>query len=408
MRILVVTLLYTPDGGPSAPLFGMLCENLANLGHEISVIAAVPHYPTGQVPPEYRRGWIQRSQENGVNVIRVRIPSVNRSRFLMRSLQFLAYQVGATWAGLCEQYDVVLVTNPAIESGLPFAVLATLRRKPSIFSVHDVYPDVGVQLGIFQNRFVTGLVEIAERFCLVHANYVRILSESFRPAMHRMGVADERIELIYDWTDTDFIRPVSRDNAFAREYDLVDKFVILYAGNIGLSQGLDQVLVAAQKLADYEHLRFVFVGDGAGRETLMKQAEDLKLNNVKFIPFQPRPRVPEVLGTADLALVSLQPEVGSGSLPSKTFSYLASQRPIIAVIDEGSDTWQLIERARAGVCLPHGDPDRFAQLVLELEADPLRRETMGKSGRAYAEEHHSSQKAAQRFAKLLERSINYG
>lgn len=386
----------------------MLCENLVELGHQVTVIAAVPHYPTGRVLPEYRKGWIQRHMENGVKVIRVRVPGVDRTRFLMRSIQFLAYQVGATWAGLREQYDVILVTNPAIESGLPFAVLATLRRKPAVFSVYDVYPDVGIQLGIFRNRFAIYLVEIMERFCLLHAKYVHILSESFVPALRRMGVPVEKMDPIYVWIDTDFLHPVPRDNTFAQEYDLVDKFVILYAGNIGLSQGLDQTLVVAEKLSDHKHFRFVFVGDGAGRDALVREADTKQLNNVVFIPFQPRPRVSEVLGTADLALVSLQPQISAGSLPSKTFSYLASQRPIIAIVDEGSDTWRLVERAQAGVCLPYGDPDRLAELILELEADPARREALGQSGRAYAEEHHSSQQAARRFAKLLERTIQHG
>jgi colanic acid biosynthesis glycosyl transferase WcaI len=325
----------------------------------------------------------------------------------MRSVQFLAYQVGATWAGLREQYDVVLVTNPAIETGLPFAVLATLRRKPVVFSVHDVYPDVGVKLGVFRNRFVTGLVEITERFCLKRSQYVRILSDSFLPAMHRMGVPDDRIELIYDWIDTSFLHPIQRDNAFAREHDLVDKFVILYAGNIGLSQGLEQVLVAAEKLSDHKHFRFVFVGDGAGRDALVKEAEAKQLSNVVFIPFQPRPRVPEVLGTAHLALVSLQSQIGAGSLPSKTFSYLASQRPIIAIVDEGSATWHLVEHAEAGVCLPHGEPERLVEIVSELEADPTRRAAYGQAGREYAEKYHSAHMAAQCFEALLKKALNH-
>lgn len=410
MRILVCTLLYKPDGGPSAPLFEMLCKQFAKMGHDVTIITAVPHYPSGRVQPEFKKGWIQRSQENGVNVIRVRVPSVNRARLFLRLIQFLSYQLGATVAGLHEKYDVMLVTNPAIEVGLPFAVLAALKRKPAVFSVYDVYPDVGVQLGIFRNRFVIRAVEAAERFCLSHAQYVHTLFESFVPALRRMGVTDNKLACLYVWIDTDYLHPVPRDNDFAKEFDLVDKFVVLYAGNIGLSQGLDRVLFAAENLATQKHIHFVFVGDGSGREALVAHAKERHLSNVQFIPFQSHSRVPEVLGTGDLALVSLQPQIGTSSLPSKTFSYLASQRPIIAIVDEGSATWQLVKRAEAGIpvistqfrfspelitdgengfLIPGGDRYALASAVKRLALDYELREKMGKANYQRSQEFRS-------------------
>ncbi len=404
MDILVVVIFYAPDGGPSAPLFTMLCEEMARLGHNVTVIAAVPHYPTGQVRPEFRHGWLQQSNENGVHVVRVRIPSMDRSRLGRRLLQFLAYQIGATWAGLRKRYDVILVANPALITATPMAVLAALRRKPAVFSVHDVYPEVGVELGVFRHRIVAWAVAALERFCLQQARYVRILSISFKPALLAMGVPEQKLVLIYDWIDTDFIRPLPRRNTFSAENGLDDSFVVLYAGNIGLSQGLEHVLQAAHTLADHSHIRFVLVGDGAGRESLVTMAEAMRLNNVQFIPFQPRERVPEVLATADISLVSLQPQVSGRSLPSKTFSYLASGRPIIAMVDEGSDVWNLITQAGAGLCIPPAEPGKLVEAILTLEASPDLRQQMADAGRSYAEQHHSHRQAAQRFASLLERA----
>jgi len=404
MDILVVTIFYAPDGGPSAPLFTMLCEEMARLGHNVTVIPAVPHYPTGQVRPEFRHGWFQRNDENGVHVVRVQVPSVDRSRFGRRLLQFLAYQIGATWAGLGKRYSVILVTNPALITITPMAVLAALRRKPAVFSVHDVYPEVGVELGIFRHKIVARTVAALERFCLNQSQYVRILSTSFKPPLLAMGVPEDKLVLIYDWIDTDFVRPLPRANAFSAENGLDDSFVVLYAGNIGLSQGLEHVLHAAQTLTDRPQIRFVLVGDGAGREPLVAMAEAMHLDNVQFIPFQPRERVPEVLATADISLVSLQPQVSGRSLPSKTFSYLASGRPIIAMVDEGSDVWNLIAQARAGLCIPPADPDKLVEAILTLEASTDLRQQMANAGRAYAEQHHSHRQAAQQFVSLLTRA----
>ncbi|MBI3732696.1 MAG: glycosyltransferase [Chloroflexi bacterium] len=401
LRVLVVTLLYKPDGGPSAPLYAMLCEELARRGHAVTVIAAVPHYPSGAVPPEFSGPWISRRQENGVTVIRVAVPSADRSRLWVRLIQFACYQLGAAWAGLREPYDVVLAGNPALEIFLPFALLSTLRRKPAVFSVHDVYPDVGVRLGIFKQPAVIKAVAALERFCLSRSAQVRILSESFAPGLRALGVPDSKLTLIYDWGDTELIQPLPRDNPFAREHGLSDCFVALYAGNLGLSQGLENVLAAAERLAAHPDIRFVFVGEGSARRELMGLVEQRQLHNVVFIPFQPRDRLPEVLATADVSLVVLRRGIGAESLPSKVFSALASGRPLIASVDEDSPAWRLVERAQAGVCLPPEDPARLADAVLALKQDAARREQLGQNSRAYALEHHSPHSAAEAFEKLL-------
>lgn len=401
MRVLMITPYYAPDLGPSAPLFTMLSKELVHRGHQVTVITTVPHYPSGRVPVEYQGKPLQRSSENGVAIIRVAVPSLDRANLVKRLLQFLCYQLGATWAGLDQQYDATLVANPALWVWVPFASLVVLRGKPAIFSVHDVYPDVGVTLGIFRHRPVIAAVASLERFCLDHAVTVRILSESFRPGLRALGVPDAKMALVYDWVDTDLVQPLSRSNAFAQEHNLVDRFVILYAGNIGFSQGLEQVLGAAELLAHHDDLRFVLVGDGADRERLMAQAKHRRLTNVEFMPFQHRSRLPEVLATADVSLVILRPGVGSDSLPSKTFSILASGRPLLACVDEGSETWKLVKRADAGLCVPPGNPSDLAEAILILKRDYDLRERLGCRGRAWVEQHHSPQSAAEQFEKLL-------
>lgn len=401
MRILVATLLYAPDGGPSAPLYATLCEELSRRGHRVTVITAVAHYPSGRVAAR-DRGWrIRRHSSGGVEVLRVPVPSVGRGRLVSRLLQFVCFQIGAVLAGLRERYDVVLVGNPALETFLPFAVLGWLRRVPAVVSVHDVYPDVGVTLGIFRHRLVIAAVEMLERFCLNRAHRVRISAESFRPAMRRLGVAAERVALVYDWVDTALIRPVPRANAFALEHKLRDEFVVLYAGNLGLSQGLEHVVVAAERLATEPDIRMVFVGDGAGRSALEAEVARHPTAQVTSLPFQPRSRLAEVLGTADISLVCLKRGVGIGSQPSKTLSILASGRPLVASVDEASDTRRLVESAGAGLCVPPEDPSALAEAILALRRDPKRRADMGERGREYAIRHHSIAAAADRFEELL-------
>jgi colanic acid biosynthesis glycosyl transferase WcaI len=324
---------------------------------------------------------------------------------MLRLLQFFCYQMGAILAGVALKYDIVIAANPALWIWMPFAYYVSLHHKPALFSVHDVYPDVGVTLGIFRNKFVIAAVASLERYCLNRSHIVRILSESFRPGLRKLGIPDSKMALVYDWVDTDLIRPISKNNRFAREHHLTDRFVVLYAGNIGLSQGLENVLVAAEQLAGQPDICFLFVGDGPGREQLITQAHLHKLTNVQFIPFQPRSCLPEVLGSADISLVILRSGIGVGSLPSKTFSILASGRPILASVDEQSETRDLVQKAQAGLCIEPENPLELVKAILTLKNDQNLRERLGQNGRIWAEKMHSPQSATIQFEKLLDETV---
>jgi colanic acid biosynthesis glycosyl transferase WcaI len=371
----------------------------------MTAVVAVPHYPTGQVPQGYQGYWARRSFERGVKVIRIPVPSVNRAKLLQRFFQFLVFQVRATWVGISCSYDVALFSNPALSTGLPLLILSALRRKAAVYSIHDVYPEVGVTLGVFRNPLVVKIVKAWEQSCLHRAKYVRILSESFAPSIRRLGVSNSKLVLIYDWVDTDLVRPLPRGNAFAEEHGLIDPFVVLYAGNIGLSQGLEHVLYAADELKDRPDIRFVFVGDGAARAQLVGLADERRLTNVQFVPFQPRERLPDVLASADVSLVVLRKGIGSSSLPSKSFSILASGRPLIASVDEDSDVARLVQRAGAGLVVPPEAANCLTEAILTLKNDTGLRRRMGERGRDFVLANHSPMAAAEQFEGLLSRCV---
>lgn len=405
MHILIITPFYAPDIGPSAPLFTQLGSALVQHGHQVTVVAAVPHYTSGMVPPDFRGRFQYRSVENGVEIIRVAVPSVNRSNFRNRLFQFICFQVGALIASLSLKYDAAIITNPALETWLPLTWHTVFRRKPVVFSVFDVYPDVGIKLGVFRSTAVINMVSALERSCLRHSAVVQIISENFKPGLRALGVDDSKMDLIDVWVDTEFIRPLPRNNDFSRQHGLTGKFIVLYAGNLGLSQGLENVLSAAKILADQEDIRFVFVGDGSERENLQSKASQLNLSNVQFLPFQPRERLPEILALADISLVVLRRGIGVESLPSKTFSALASARPILASVEEESELCKLIQNAQAGICIPPENPALIAQKIMLLKNDPGLCSTYGLNGRNYVEQNNSVKTAAQKFEQLLDRSI---
>ncbi len=407
MRILVITAYFRPDGGPAAELYGMLCDELLWLGHQVVVLTAVPHYPSGRVAEKYRSWRAVRTKENGVEVIRVPLPSIDRSWLPLRMLQFLAFQLNATFASWNLEFDVFVAHSPALEVWLPFVYHAVLCRKPAVYSVHDVYPDVGIKLGILRHKPLIAAVDALERSCLKFAHKVRILSRSFQDSLLARGVPESKLALIYDWVEIDKIVPRPRHhNSFEEEQNLQGHFVVMYAGNLGFVQALDSVLETAQLLRNDSDICFVLVGDGGARQILLDKAQRLKLDNVRFIPYQPRERMPEVLASAHLALVTLKKGAAFDALPSKIYGILASGRAIIASLDEHSEAWELIRRSGGGICVPPEEPARLAEAILILKRDAARCEEMGRNGRVYAVENHSPRSAAEKFDRLLADALN--
>ncbi|HSL42291.1 MAG TPA: glycosyltransferase family 4 protein [Anaerolineales bacterium] len=402
MRILIIGTMYEPDLGPSAPLFSSLCRELVRSGHEVTVITTVPHYPTGRVAAAFQGRLIWRSIEDGVNVIRISVPSVDRSKLSLRLLQYVSYQLGAAWVVMTgPRYDVVLAGSTSLTVLLPFVASVVVRRIPAIYSVQDLYPNVGITLGIFRNKLVIDIVAALEKFIFKNSKIVQIISESFRQSLQDLGVPDSKVKLVYNWVDTEFIRPMPRLNEFSKEYGLDERFVILYSGNMGPSQGLENILRAAERLKNEKDIIFVLIGDGLNKEFLVNEAKKRSLSNLLFLPFQPRERFPYALASADISLVPLRRGIDQGSLPSKLFTVLASGRPVIVCVEEESEIWRLVKLADAGRQVPTDDPAALSNAILALRNDIKLREQLGCNGRLWAEQNHSILIAEEKFEKLF-------
>ena len=177
----------------------------------------------------------------------------------------------------------------------------------------------------------------------------------------------------------------------------------MYAGNVGLSQSLDLVLAAARKLADRTDVVFVVNGGGSARAPLEEAATGL--DNVRFVDFQPKERLPEVLAAGDVHVVPLRRGLARSSVPSKTYSILAAGRPIVASIDEGTEVARVVEEAGAGLAVPPDDPDAFTHALATLLDDQARSRAMGAAGRAFVERWASPAAVAERYEALFDELV---
>jgi colanic acid biosynthesis glycosyl transferase WcaI len=245
-----------------------------------------------------------------------------------------------------------------------------------------------------------------ENFFYKRSSQISVLSEGFKENLVSKGVPETKQTIIPACVDTEFIRPLPRDNDLRKQWDLADNFVVLYAGNIGFSQGLDIILKAAQLLHEYQDIVFALVGEGATKPVLQSMAEENGLNNVKFYPFLPRDEVPQIYALADVCLVSLKRDIVLESVPSKTYTIMASGRPIIATVDKNTEVGNLLNQAHCGVCIEPENPNELAKEILRQYNDETYRKDMGLRGRDYAVAHYARQVASKQYFQLIQRIVN--
>jgi len=203
--------------------------------------------------------------------------------------------------------------------------------------------------------------------------------------VHGKGADPSKITIIHNWADTTAIVPSEKSNAFSRAHGLDARLVVLHAGNIGLSQNLDVVLDAAALLASRTDIVILFVGDGNRRESLEAAVKTRGLDNVRFLPFQPRESLRWIYAASDVCLVSLKPGLAGYIVPSKVYPILAAGRPYVAAVEPMTEVAALTERHRCGLVVAPGDAAAMAKAIVQLADHPQERSAMGQRARVAAE-----------------------
>lgn len=403
MRILLLTLYFKPDMAANAVIMTDLAEELAKLGHDLTVVTSMPHYDRNHIWPEYRRKLHVREAFNGLDVRRVYLYVPQRKESLAgRLLNYATFNTLSVVVGaLAGRFDVVLTPSPPLTNGVAAFLLSRLRGVPYVYSLQDIYPDVAIRLGLLTNPRVIAFFQAMERFVYNKAAAVSVVSEGFRRNLLSKGVPPRKIKVIPNFVDTEFVRPLSRHNRFSAEQGLDDKFVILFAGNIGFSQGLETVLKAGAKLKNQKDMLFLVVGNGAAKPRLMKCAQELDLKNVRFLPFQPHKVIPNMYASSHICLAPLRKGLAAESMPSKVYTITAAGRPLIASVDRNSDIHHFLKEANCGLWVEPEEPEALAEAICALYADPALRELLGRNGREHVVKHYTRQAVARQYHELL-------
>jgi colanic acid biosynthesis glycosyl transferase WcaI len=402
MRLAILCPHFAPDLAPTGVVITRIVEELAALGHRLDVVTALPWYQHHKVEPEWGGRPVRTEITAWGTVTRVHPFPTDKRSIPRRALAFGGFSALAGAYGLRGgRADGVLAMSPPLTLGLTGRLLATARRAPLVFNIQDVFPDVAIELGAITNDRVIEAARRLERTSYRAADAVTVLSEDLRENVAGKLPPEERakVRVIPNFVDTTAITPQDRMTSYRRQLGIGTETVVMYAGNVGLSQSLELILAAAEKLTHREDIVFVVNGGGSARPDLERRA--MGMTNVRFADYQPKERLGEVLATGDVHVVPLKRGLARSSVPSKTYSILAAARPLVASVDLGTEVARVVERAGSGVAVAPEDPAAFLDAVASLVDDPDRRATMGAAGRAFVEQWASPAAVAAAYEALF-------
>jgi colanic acid biosynthesis glycosyl transferase WcaI len=410
-HVLIYSLVFPPDGVSTAQLYGELAEDLQMAGHHVSVITTAPHYNCDSVAvatQPLRRiprwgGMLLESDFHGIRVIHTAMPVGSRINFTRRLYGWLGFHLLGLIAAvrMVGRPQVILVPSPLLTAGIVAWILGVLRGSRYIYNVQELYPDLAIEIGRLSNPLVIRLLRALERAVYRTASATTGISRQICEQLLERIVAPEKVHHIPNFVDLKDLSPGSKDNTFAREFDLVDKFIIGYAGNLGLAQDLDTLLDAAASMQCQPDLKFILVGDGVHKLHLQRRVHAEGLTNVLFVGHQPYSLIPEIYAASDVCLVPLAGGVSGSALPSKLLRIMACGRPVLAVCDSASEIGQLVREANAGIIVTPGDTDGLARAILFLRTDDQRRNKMAADARRFVAARYSRSVITAAYSHLI-------
>lgn len=401
MHILFLTDNFPPESNAPANRTYEHAVRWVKSGNKVTVITCAPNFPSGKVFPGYRNRWYQREQMNGIEVVRVKTYITANERFLRRIVDYLSFMVTGTVAALIQKKpDVIVATSPQFFCGVAGMLAATLRSKPFVLEIRDLWPDSIVALGMMRRSVGVRFLEWLERLLYKRADSIVVVTEAFKQVISKRCTDPGKIEVVLNGVDSAKFFPASRDDELRERTGLQDKFVVGYIGTHGLAHNLRTVIEAARALSANPQIAFLLIGTGADYAEISATIDEYKLDNVTLLGQQPRESIPDYLRLCDVSLITLRnTEVFSTVIPSKLFECLGVGIPVLTSVPEGELT-RIVKDRNCGACVPPESPELLAAAIQKMADSPEELAVLRENSLAAAK-HYSRDRLAQHMLDIM-------
>jgi glycosyltransferase involved in cell wall biosynthesis len=401
-----LTPYFPPEIGTAAHLLHDLARAFSDRGHEVVVATGFPWYNLPERPALYRRRVWMRERMLNFTVARLAMPVLGPRKLRMAVTYSMAPLATFLGGFFSPKPDVIFVYSPPMPMALAGWALSRVRRVPVVLGLQDLHPQCYIDQGVLKNRLLIRILRGLERFSYRGATAITVHSEGNRQHVARVLKSDGgKVHIVSNWVDTEQVKPLPRRNEFSRAHGLDDKLVFSYAGTMGMSQGLMTLIDSARQLRHRKDILILCVGDGIERPQMEARARALELDNVHFLPMQPKDVYPWVLASSDVSTVFLNRSVRTPTVPSKILNIMAAGRPILASVPLEGDAPRVIREANAGTCVEPENIDALAGAIAAMAADRASRERMAIDGREYVLAHCSLEQTVDRLEGLFNQLI---
>ena len=403
MHILLVTDSYPPEIRSASHLMQELAEGLRDRGYKITVVTSYPQYNLSEKTETKR--FDEFTVEDGINILRIKTLPHHMVNFVVRGISQLTMPyifVSKINKYLKYKFDIVIVYSPP----LPLAAIGKAIKKRHgakfILNIQDIFPQNAIDLGILKKKFMITFFRKMEKKAYEDADKVTVHSDGNREFfLNAKQIPEDKIHILHNWIDMHSYKDVVNANLFRKKFKLENKFIFLFAGVIGPSQGLDLIIEIAGRLREVHDICFLLVGDGSEKKRLIEMTKDYGLKNVVFNPFISKNDYPGLVKEADVGVVCLNSKNKTPVVPGKMMGYMAASVPVVAFLNRESDGHKIIEDAGCGYSAISGNPDKAVEIIRRICDEKDKLQQYGENGFEYARTHFSKNVCIENLEKLF-------
>ncbi len=403
MNIVLVSIAYPPEIRSISIMAQELAEELVLRGHSVTVLTSWPQYNLSEESLHWEMSTD--ALERGVRVIRIKTLPHHKVRYFLRGIA----QITLPFFFLREfrkfvhtPIDAVIVYTPH----LPLVKVGSYIKKEYharyLLNIQDIFPQNAIDLGILKNKVLIRHFERMEASAYRQADVITTCTQSAKDFLIRdKGVPEAKVHVVHNWIDISLYANAQATGYFRKQFALEDKFVIVFPGILGPSQGLEFVIDVARKLEDCTDLCFLFVGDGTEKTKLHAMVARYQLKNVQFEDFVALDQYPALLKEVDMGLLCLEKNSKTPTIPGKFFGFAAARLPIVALLNPESEGHRIMRDACCGVALVSDNVQAAADCIREAHHNKPLLDQWGQNGYDYVTEHFSKAAGIALFERLL-------
>lgn len=407
-KLLIYAHYFYPDVASTGQILMELTEGLKE-AFDITVICVVPSY-TGVIKEKYKSQKYYHEEINGIKVLRVRVPEFSKTNKISRIKNLMAYFINSILATFkLEKQDYIFtISQPPILGGILGVIGKIIKKGELIYNIQDFNPEQTMAVSYVNNKLILNMAMALDKYTCKKSDKVIVVGRDMQETLKGRFKKEKNVpsnDFVNNWIDEKEIYPLENNSekvlAFKEKYNLQDKFIIMYSGNIGLYYDLENIIKVIGEFKDRDDVVFAFVGEGTVKKTIEDYSIEHNLKNVTFIPYQDKKDLIYSLNAADIHWVVNAKGIKGISVPSKLYGVMASGKPVLGVLEKGSEGQLILEESNCGVCTEPGNYEAIKNNINYVIENKEALKSMGKSGRSYLEKHLTKEVSIKKYKEII-------